>query len=203
MVQVVRGAARHQFEGAVADMHRDRKRVFVDRLGWRIPISEGELEVDQFDTNEAVYLMDLDDGGLHLGSARLLPSTGPHILGDVFPHLCVRGVPRGEDIWEITRLCTKPDTPRPELVRQRLTLAIIEFALISGIRRLTCVTHVPYLSRILSVGWDCEPLGLPEDHAGAAIGAVAINVTPETLALMRDRMGVFKSVLHMDMPRAA
>jgi N-acyl-L-homoserine lactone synthetase len=31
------------------DMHRLRKRVFKDKLGWNVTIQDEDLEVDQFD----------------------------------------------------------------------------------------------------------------------------------------------------------
>lgn len=203
MVLVLRGGGNGRFKGVLAAMHRDRKRVFVDRLRWRIPVVADEFEVDGFDTDAAVYLLSLDAERRHLGSLRLLPSTGPHLLADVFPHLCQRGVPRGDDVWEITRLCTSPEASAAKTIRQELAVAVIEYALLSGIRQLTSVTHLAYLSQLLSVGWDCEPLGLPQDLDGVAVGAVVINVTSETLALMRRRTGMSGSLLCWDLRDAA
>ena len=203
MLQVVTRANRADFAEALAQMHRDRKRVFVDRLHWDVPVLEGEFEIDQFDGDGAVYLLALDAAGNHAGSLRLLPTAGPHLLSEVFPHLCERGVPRGRDIWEITRLCTAPDLADPRPVRRDLMLGVIEFALLNKIRRYTCMTHVPYLSAVLAAGWDCEPLGLPQQDGGVAVGAIAIDMSPGTLDLMRARTGVQSSVLEAEAARAA
>ena len=96
MIQLIEAADRPAFESQLAQMYRERKRVFVDRLGWEVPVVAGEFEIDQFDTDRAVYVLALDPGGAQLGSARLLPSTGPTLLSEVFPHLCERGVPTGD-----------------------------------------------------------------------------------------------------------
>ncbi|HEY1750107.1 MAG TPA: acyl-homoserine-lactone synthase [Caulobacteraceae bacterium] len=194
MLQVISGSGRAAAAPLLAQMHRDRKTVFVDRLGWRVPVV-GDQEIDQFDGGDAVYLVATDEAGAHAGSLRLLPTEGPHLLADVFPHLCERGVPRGPDIWEITRLFTTPEHPDPRSVRRQLVLGMVEFAVLHGIHRYTCLTHVPYLSSVLAVGWDCEPLGLPQDDGGVLLGAVVIDVTPETLLMMRARRGVTGSVL--------
>src|SRR6185437_1946132 len=106
MIQLVTHSDRPRFERELAEMFRERKRIFVDRLGWEVPVVGGEFEIDQFDTDDAIYLIASDPNGVQLGSCRLLPTTGPHLLGDVFPHLCEREVPRGDDIWEVTRMCT-------------------------------------------------------------------------------------------------
>jgi N-acyl-L-homoserine lactone synthetase len=203
MLHVISRENRAGFATALAQMHRDRKTVFVDRLGWRLPIRDGGFEIDQFDGDDAVYLLATDDQGGHQGSLRLLPTTQPHLLSEVFPDLCERGVPRAPDIWEITRLCTAPDLADPRPVRQQLLLGVVEFALMSGIRRYTCMTHVPYLNAVLAVGWDCEPLGLPREDSGVTVGAIAINVTAETLAIVRERVGHRTPVLTWEAQHAA
>src|SRR5215469_16978319 len=113
MLQVVYGSARAANAGLFEQMHRDRKTVFVDRLGWQVPVVDGDLENDQFDGENAIYLIAVDEAGHHAGSLRLLPTMGPHLLADVFPQLSERPVPRGPDIWEITRLFTAPGHPDP------------------------------------------------------------------------------------------
>lgn len=203
MLQVVTGADRSRFSDLLAQMHQDRKRVFVDRLGWEVPVLEGQYEIDQFDGERAVYLVAVDEAGRHAGSVRLLPTLHPHLLADVFPHLCERGVPRGPDIWEITRLCTAPDLADPGPVRQALLVGVVEFALLNGVRRYTCMTHVPHLCAVMAVGWDCEPLGLPQPDGGIMVGAIVINVTPETLSLVRNRTGLKTAVLQTEARDAA
>jgi acyl-homoserine lactone synthase len=203
MIQLIAEADRPVFERELAEMFRERKRVFVDRLRWEVPVVDGEFEIDQFDTEAAVYLLALDRDGSQLGSVRLLPSIRPTLLSQVFPHLCERGVPQGEDIWEITRICTAAGVENPLLVRQRLMIGMIEFALLNGIRRYTLVAHLPYLSRLLAIGWDCEPLGLPQAHQDLMVGALAINITPETLMLLRQRAGQQGPVLRWEIRDAA
>lgn len=89
-------------DAVLAAMFEARKRVFVDLLGWDVPVLAGRFEVDQFDNGHAQYLVLTDAGGDHLASARLLPTTRPHILGDLNPELCEEAPPRGPDIAEIT-----------------------------------------------------------------------------------------------------
>jgi acyl-homoserine lactone synthase len=203
MIQLIEAADRPAFESQLAEMYRERKRVFVDRLGWEVPVVAGEFEIDQFDTDRAVYVLALDSSGAQLGSARLLPSTGPTLLSEVFPHLCERGVPTGDDVWEITRMCTNPGVVEAKAVRQRLMVGMVEFALLNGIRRFTLVSHLPYLSNLLAIGWDCEPLGLPQEHAGQMVGALVVNVTPDTLSLLRVRANLRGPVLRWEVRDAA
>ena len=93
---------------ALRAMYRARKEVFVDLLKWDLPVLAGEFEIDQFDGEDAVYLISAAEDGEHFGSIRLLPTDRPHLLGSIFPHLCDGPPPSGADIWEITRGCLSP-----------------------------------------------------------------------------------------------
>jgi N-acyl-L-homoserine lactone synthetase len=198
MVTVVSHENRPAYDAELSAMHRHRKQIFVDTLKWDVPVINGQFEIDQFDTDAAVYLMALDPAtGAHLGSVRLLPSTGRHLLGDLFPHLCDGDVPVGEDIWEITRLCTAPGVIDPRTVRRHLAIALMEFGLLYGVRQYTSVAHMAWLSQVLAAGWDCVPLGLPQTVGGDPVGAVAINVTPAALQLFRQNLGLRQPLLRL------
>ena len=86
-------------------MFAARKEIFVDLLGWDVPVLDGRFEIDQFDDEHARYLVATDPDGRHLASARLLPTTRPHILADLYAPLCDGAVPRGPHIYEVTRFC--------------------------------------------------------------------------------------------------
>lgn len=201
MVQIIDQQNKAAHKETLLAMHADRKRVFIDRLKWDVPTVDGRYEMDAFDNEHAIYLVATDPrSGLHLGSVRLLPTTSPHILGDIFPMLVEGDVPRGPDILEVTRLCTSPklaDWEAHNAVRERLATALIEYALTAGIRRYTMMTHVAYLSQLLATGWDVEPLGLPKDINGQLLGALQVNVKPETLSLFRAKFGLAESVLEL------
>ena len=198
MVAVVNTLNRSQHGATVAQMHRDRKTVFVDGLKWDVPVVDGAYEIDEYDTEDAVYLIAADQAtGAHLGSVRLVSTAGPHLLGDKFGFLCAGDVPTGDGIWEITRLCTTPGlTPAAALgIRMQLVMALMEYALANGIASYTMMTHTAYLSTLLAVGWDIEPLGLPADIAGEPVGALRIDVSSESLTRLRDLYGFKRPVL--------
>ncbi len=99
-------------------MFEDRKRVFVDLLKWDVPVLDGRFEIDQFDDSHATYLIIADEDGDHLGSARLLPTTRPHILRSLFADLCAAPPPTGPQVYEITRFCL---SRRQSAAERRLT----------------------------------------------------------------------------------
>jgi N-acyl-L-homoserine lactone synthetase len=203
MIRLIQGRNRDGARGMLEAMHADRKRVFVDRLKWDLPVEDGRYERDGFDDDHALYLVATTPGAdMHLGSVRLLPTTRPHLLGDVFPQLVTGEVPRGPDVFEITRLCTSPalaDWEAHRAVRQRLATALIEYALTVGISRYTMISHTAFLSLLLAIGWDVEPLGLPQAINGETLGALQVNVHASTLQLFRRTFDIGEPVLRLDL----
>ena len=200
MIDLVLPETRFGFAAALMEMHHDRKQVFVDRFGWRLPAKGSWLEVDQFDDDYAIYLLARSPEGRHQGSVRLLPSSRPHMLSTLFSHLCPAGVPSGDDCWEISRLVTNPADATGNTVlkvHRLLALALVEFALDNGIARYTLVAESHRVPALLSVGWRVAPLGLPTMVEGEMVQALQIELEPETLRDMRRRLRIEQPVLRV------
>jgi N-acyl-L-homoserine lactone synthetase len=176
-------------------MFEARKQIFVDLLKWEVPVLEGRYEVDQFDDEHAIYLIVTDPAGEHLGSARLLPTSRPHILDSLFPTLCAGEPPRSSDCFEITRFCLgRNQTARERLeTRNRLVSALAQYALEHGISIYTGVAELNWLQQILAFGWRCRPLGLPQMIGGRTLGALRIDIDAQTPALLAAN-GIFSPV---------
>ena len=190
MIRITRG---YRLEDPVdAAMFEDRRRLFADLMRWDVPIVSSRFEIDQFDTPDAIYLTDIDEDGAHCGSVRLLPSEQAHILGDLFPALSDRAVPRGPDIFEITRLClpSRLGAAQRLAVRNRLISAMVDHALLSGIRTLTGVVRPGFRASVLAMGWEAEPLGPPREIGGMALGAFRIEIAADTPARLA-RTGIY------------
>jgi len=186
------------------EMFEERKRVFVDLLGWDIPVLAGRYEIDQFDNDEAVYIVVTNAQGHHRGSARLLKTDRPHILGSVFPHLCDGNVPVGAEVREITRFCLARAMGAAErrTVRNRLVSGLVEHALAAGITTFSGVAEESWFKQILAFGWDCEPLGDGISGGRRSLAAMRISITSETPDLLR-RSGIYLSTTLVDLDRAA
>ena len=171
-------------------MLKDRKIVLMDRLGWDLQSPDVLHELDEYDDEDTLYLIvHQPETGRHLGSVRLLPSTGAH--------LCADGVPAGPDVWEITRLVTAPGLTRAEAlqVRRQLAIALQEHALANRIQIYIMVTHLPWLPSLLSIGWDAEPLGLPHGEGVNAVAALRIHIDETTLQRLRAAWAIARPVL--------
>ncbi len=187
IVRFIEGAQAPGADPMFDAMYRDRKRVFVDLRGWNLPVIQGQFEMDQYDGANTVYCIATDGRGAHLGSIRLLASDGPHLLGDIFPDLCEQGVPRASDIWELTRGVLSPALSAQERrqVRNTIVTAVVEYAMHRRIKAYTCIADSGWLSQILSLGWHCRPLGLPRRLGHTLTGALQIDITSDTLELLR------------------
>ncbi len=88
--------------GKLEGMFKLRHEVFKERLDWEVGSASGK-ERDMFDDLDPVYIVCEHEGDV-LGSWRLLPTTGPYMLKNVFPEL-LYGMPAPEapDVWEISR----------------------------------------------------------------------------------------------------
>jgi N-acyl-L-homoserine lactone synthetase len=202
-IKLVDADTRLHFSRHLIEMHHDRKRVFVDQLGWQLPTAGSWLEVDEFDNEFTAYLIACSvDDDRHLASVRLLPTTRPHMLSTIFPHLCGEGVAAGEDVWEISRFTVAPlQLGRVEVLRlcQYLAIAHVEFALLNGIRRYTLVGEAHRLPILCAMGWKVTPLSLPAQCDGTAIVAAQIDIDANTLPLMRRRLNIDEPVLEVGM----
>lgn len=187
MTYILTGGGGATQDALLADMFRERKRVFVDLLRWDVPVLAGEYELDQFDGPTTIYLMMTSPEGRHCGSMRLLPTDGPTILGDIFPFLCDRPVPATPASWEISRFCLSRDLRAGErrVVRDQLVTAAVNFALQNEISAYVCVADMGWLGQILAFGWRCDPLGLPRPLPCGLTGALQIHIAPDTPELMQ------------------
>src|SRR3546814_4823548 len=70
MIHVIDNHLAAENQPLLRSMFADRKRLFVDLLGWDIPVVDGQYEIDQFDNVHTVYLIVADDDGGHAASIR-------------------------------------------------------------------------------------------------------------------------------------
>lgn len=167
MIQVIETPEQHLHAEILDDMFRLRATVFKDRLQWDVKVHEGR-EIDVFDDADPMYLLARNDvSGRLEGAVRLLPTTGPNMLRDVFPEL----LPGGETvenplIWESSRFCIDPDLTQNangglSHVTSKLLCALVEIGLRAGLQHIVSV-YDARMARIFRAA-DCpaELIGQP------------------------------------------
>lgn len=209
MMQLIEPEDYAQFTSAIADMHRLRFRVFKERLDWAVQAEEG-MERDRFDALEPAYLLHLGNDDRIQGCVRLLPSTGPNMLRDVFPQL-LSGIPCPSDprIWESSRFALElsPAMPRTENGLAKATFELfagmIEFGLSRSLTGIMTVTDLRMERILRRANWPLERLGdagmVGATHAVAGI----LEVSQDALARTKQACGVEARVLWIPVRLAA
>lgn len=187
MVSVVTGTAGQLPPGLEASLASYRHKVFVQTLHWQLPC-ENELERDQFDRADTVYAVAVDTDGAVCGCARLLPTTKPYLLGEVFPEL-MNGVPVpcAYDVWELSRFSTAPSREATTLSREdardrlcKLLATAIEIVTARGATRLIMVTVLGVERILRGIGVHAHRAGPPCSVDGKPTLAMWIELDEKT-----------------------
>jgi acyl homoserine lactone synthase len=187
-------------------MYRLRSAAFSERLGWDVKSVRGR-EIDGFDDLDPTYMVvrDRQQPSLALGCWRLLKTTGPYMLRDVFPEL-LDGQPVPDDprVWEISRYAVMSDARaarRPGFGFGDISVAmwrrLFSFSREAGVDAFVAVTTVSVERLVAKLGLTIERFGparrignalsvafrLPMDaRAEAVLGPAAFHVPPSARA---------------------
>ncbi|MAW85665.1 MAG: hypothetical protein CMJ42_03945 [Phyllobacteriaceae bacterium] len=108
MILTIETIDRQKHPRFIDQMFCMRAEVFADRLGWEVSVVDGR-ETDRFDDEGPLYLLSVsEETGALQGAVRLLPTTGPYMLRDVFSVLVPGGAPESPLIWESSRFTINP-----------------------------------------------------------------------------------------------
>ncbi|WP_323782792.1 acyl-homoserine-lactone synthase [Thalassovita sp.] len=202
MIIVIDALNRHLFSDVLAEMHALRARVFAGRLGWEVNVKNG-MEIDQFDALNPAHVVCLDDDGDVVGCMRLLQTTGPHMLADVFYNILDGEPPlRSARIWEATRFCVdteklKGTTKNNSIsyVTSEVMIGAFEYAQQAGVLDAIAVID-PVMDRVMK-----RSRNAPYDYLGSAkqmgkVRAMAalMDCSDERIEGIRDFAGITQNV---------
>ena len=212
MIIVIDALNKDMHAGILDRMFRLRARVFADRLGWDVAVSEGR-EIDQFDALDPAYVVGLDEHGHVISCVRALQTTGPHMLSDVF-HDILGGEPplRAPTLWESTRFCVDTERltangggmGRVSRATCELMIASLDYCRASGVTDVVTVID-PVMNRVLKRS-DCAPYGyvgntVPMGKVKAM--AALLDTGEERVARLRAFAGIEGEVILTDDEAAA
>jgi acyl homoserine lactone synthase len=147
-------------------MFRLRHEVFKERLDWEVGSQAGK-ERDMFDDLDPVYIV-CEHQGEVLGSWRLLQTTRPYMLKDVFPELLYgMPAPEAEDVWEISRFAVSKRMANNEslgtinTVTNLLLDQLFTFAARRKISRIVAVADVRFERILKRAGLLTQRFGPP------------------------------------------
>lgn len=181
MIKIVYAADLYRRPILAASMFRDRALQFRDRMGWDVNTDDLGLEFDQYDELNPIYVIVEDESGEHLGSGRILPTTGRTMMAEHFADL-TGGVELSSPlIWEITRFCVSPrlcDRRQALQVPTALLWAGCDLAVRSGVEFCVGVFNQQMLRVYKMAGFVPEVLGTRETPDGTICGGLW-EITPE------------------------
>lgn len=194
MIYVIDRHNRTAFERQLEDMYRVRYKIYVGRRRWKALERPDQREVDQFDTQDTVYFLGLDEAGAVTSGLRLNPTTKPHLISTVFPHaVTFEPIPVGDHIYEITRYFVVPER-LPRDARRRaageLITAMLEHGLTMGLTHISLLCDAFFMSTMLEMRWKVRSLGLPTPYPEGTCIAVLFEVSEQAIANTRATRGV-------------
>ncbi|UMA66284.1 GNAT family N-acetyltransferase [Roseivivax marinus] len=199
MIIVLDALNRDIFADIMRDVFALRARVFRDRLGWDVQVNEEGLEIDVFDGLDPAYVVSLDDEGRVVGTMRLLQTTGPHMMTDVFAEL-LDGEPalRDPQVWEATRFCI--DTERlgrgagrntVSYVTSEIMVGAFEYAMQAGVTDAVAVID-PVMNRLMRRSGNApyDYLGSAKPMGKVVAMAALMDASAERVASIREFAGI-------------
>jgi len=171
----------------------------VEAKGWEDLRKPDGLELDEYDREDTIYLMAIDQGRV-LAGCRYTPTTaGPILAYKLYPDLFRVAPPNHDSIVEITRVFarTAPDTAissgRSQSVNRaadELLASGPEFLRLFGCKGVVMLTEFKLVQAMLSWGCWPEPMGLPQDTRDGKLMAVVSHSTPLVAANVRQARGI-------------
>ena len=173
---------------ALKQMYQLRHTVFRDRLGWDV-VSDHGMEHDFFDVLNPIYLLVKGDKNQLEACWRLLPTTGPYMLRDVFPQLLHgQSAPQDPTIWELSRFAvSKSSHGAPSFglgeTSIRMLQTVVRFALENGITRYVTVTTTAVERLMRKLGLAIHLFGPPISIGNTMAVALWFDVDSHTEAV--------------------
>src|SRR3954453_23946269 len=193
MIKVVHNGNRSRCSDLLDRQFRLRHEVFVKERGWTRFEIDGIYEKDRYDDDSAIYLIALDECEHVAGGFRLYPTVLPHMLSEHFANLVDRAVPGGADLLELTRFAMRR-TERRSRHYFELLVAIQQYGLDEGLAGYTSVINPARIPILQELGFEIEPLGLPQSLRGETIIAFLFHVTEDCLSRARTAADIHTSV---------
>ena len=208
MIRLIPAAHTHLFPEVIDAMFRCRAQTFSERLGWRVVVKDG-YERDRFDDENPLYLVSIDPcSGEYRGSLRLLPTTGPNMLRDVFSSLLNDDeVIASATIWESSRICAVANNHNlgragggASHVLAELLVGIGDVARLAGLTQIVSVFDARVFRILASAGCKPQILGTPRRIDGTMSYAGVFNMDEAFQQAVRGTLGIEGSVLATDSP---
>ena len=191
------------------DMHRLRKIIFKDRMGWDVDITHDELEIDNYDLPETIYILVKDDKGRATGVWRMLPSSSPSMIRDIWPEfLADFPIPISNTAWEVSRFgvhtydttSTKDHIKQVNLTTAKLILTLVQVCQMVGIEDIYTLYNPQVGRSVRRIGFIPEEVSKEHlvDGKPSIVGRFKMDKT--ALKRIREKTGLDFTITKDDLP---
>jgi acyl-homoserine lactone synthase len=194
MIRVIDRTNRHLFVRTLDQHFRLRHEIFVKERGWKDFDVDGIYEMDQYDNDDATYLISVDEEDKVVGSSRIYPTVLPHMLSEHFAALVDDAVPQRIDLVEFTRLAICKSQRGTRIYFEQF-LGLQEFCLSQGMSGATTLIRTHRIPIVQSAGMNVVPLGFAQEIDGEMCTAILIEASEEVLMRMRNVAGIGGTVM--------
>lgn len=198
MIDVIDCENAHEHRDALPAILRLRHHIFIERYQYSVS-THREIEWNQFDAPKAHYLCWRDKLRQPRGVVRILSTSMPTIIRELWPDLIETGELSSDDAtWQWTRLSVDQnlkDAAKSRVVGE-LLCGCMEFALQHQISNYVFVTPKQVVRTAYQRhGVQVELLGEEKDYGGFAIVVGRIPISTAILTDLRRRYGIQSRML--------
>lgn len=208
MIRLIQGMDRIQHPFEIDRMHTIRAQVFYDRLRWDVHVEDG-WEIDEFDDCNPLYVISVDPATNDVrGSVRLLPTTGPNMLRDVFSDLLPNDLDVADPlIWESSRFSVDPDYVcaargrcQVNEVTAELLIGMAEVGKLVGLSHIVSVYDAMMARLFKRANCPAETVGKPRRFGKVMAYAGLFETNDHMISSLQEASGITGSVLEKPAP---
>ena len=122
MIFILEGSQRRKLRYYFDRMFKLRHQVFIKELGWNLPKCHADFEIDEYDVDEAIYLLDSGFSARIPDPPEVLPATAKGPLEKAVHQ--IRQVGRKERDWRFLVLEHNEDQSGRDALYLRLTVPL-------------------------------------------------------------------------------
>ncbi len=193
---------------SIIEMHKVRKLIFKDRMGWDVDINASGLEIDDYDLPETVYILVRDDSGRVSGVWRMLPSASPSMIRNIWPEfLDSFEMPVDDHAWEVSRfgVYTYANSPRDNIkasnrITAKLILGLLSVCQLTGITDIYTMYNLQIAKSVGKIGFFAEETSeeIPVEGKPSVVGRIRTDL--EALNRVKNITGMHCNLTLNDLP---
>ena len=197
-IHVVTVENRNLYEEELEASFRLRHQIYVSERRWEIFRRPDAREIDQYDNAKAINLLAIEQRTRRVvGGARLVPTVHEPPLGE-FKLAGRYELPRSPYVFHVSRIIAAADRRENSslnIVIAKSLCAIQEYCLEEDIEQLTLLVRMSLLPVLMELGWNPQPIDLPDMICGASCLPGTVDISEVALRRTREARGITRSVL--------